>query len=332
MNLRRPAESLATGFFIIAISFASERTVSAQDAQAAVAIDNVMGWENLYPGRASEHHDILGHYAHQRRRTGVSASNNGPFTETLRIPAALDGNGNGNGEFYAKGEMPGASTVVACSVELDHCWYLAHTVVTVAKVEFIEVHSPLDANPAWAGGGQRIYPDRLNANDPPVNRRLLRVKATLTAPVSNIWIYFRPFDLDDSSDAGEVDPNGLGGNDNRGQPQAGLIGQGQVLTAGTVAFQSDNGVAEADFWVSMFPGDNFAIAAAVTSPQYLANLAVSGFEIQHPQDGNLPTLRAQKTGLVTVWRRFYIEHDSMGIVSGTASRSHPERGGSSRRQ
>lgn len=110
----------------------------------------------------------------------------------------------------------------------------------------------------------RLYPDKTSPTDT-TNRRLIRVRATLTAPVRGITVYFKSFDLDDpSTDSSPVDTNGNAGNDNRGSPGNGQIRDtvGGAFTSGTlVMFSSATGVAQSDLQVTTHPGDNFAVAA-----------------------------------------------------------------------
>ncbi len=61
---------------------------------------------------------------------------------------------------------------------------------------------------------QRIFPDKKQPGEENINRKRVRVKASLTLPVQGIQVYFRNFDVDDPSTDILIDENGNVGNDN----------------------------------------------------------------------------------------------------------------------
>jgi hypothetical protein len=67
----------------------------------------------------------------------------------------------------------------------------------------------------------------------------------------------------------------------------------------------------------MQPGDNFVVAAIVNDTDYLDSVSVNGTGLKHPVDGVLPTAKAKRTEMLTVWRRLHIEVDSMKSVTET---------------
>lgn len=190
----------------------------------------------------------------------------------------------------------------------------------VKTLEMTAINSPLDTNPNL-GGGQRIFPDKLTSGDT-VNRTRVRIRAA-TASGANKVIFFRSYDLDDpSSSAAPVDSNdtsGATGDDNRGVPRLGIMttAGGTGSTNVVSALTDSNGIALADLTVSVQPGDNFIVAAG-SDQTYLNSVAVNGVNLR--EDGSyggklLPTVQAQITPMVTVWRRVHIEMDSMGLVA-----------------
>ncbi len=182
------------------------------------------------------------------------------------------------------------------------CATMPVSVVDVASVEWVQLSSPLDSNPN-PRGGLRIFPDRSSpTNATPQNR--VRLRAALSAPLQGVLIYFKAFDVDDPSTNIVIDPNGDRGGDNNG----------------TLAFNSSmetsrntdsNGVAVVDLEVTMQPGDNFRVGASVakTDLDQLTDDTV-------PAGNSAPTNTPAKfTDMLTVWRRLWIERDSMTMVT-----------------
>lgn len=202
--------------------------------------------------------------------------------------------------------------------------FMATPLPGVESVVFEEIDSSLDSNPN-TGGGLRIFPDKQSPTDT-INRRKVRVKATLTRPIAGVPVFFRSFDVDDpSSDTSPTDPNGPDGDDNNGTPRCGTLdGQTTCLTSA----QTDaGGIAEAEFEVTMNPGDNFKVAAS-TDQAYLDGLAVAVLDLMDANGSILPTDEAKVTDMLTVWRKLHVEVDSIGFVSGnsvtgTILKAHP---------
>lgn len=201
----------------------------------------------------------------------------------------------------------------------------------VASVTLSQVNpstDPISPNPAVAphnpGIGQRIFPDRDFPNEDPnlIDRRLVRVTATLSQPIANVPIYFRNFDLDDPATDTTIDPNGTAGHDNNGTPNAGqlLFANGCGANGPSVFCPTDaNGVATIEFRVTRQPGDNFAVAASI-SPIAVNGVAVNGIELndsggQPVATQNCPTQAICRSQMLTVWRRLHVEVDSMGTAT-----------------
>lgn len=157
------------------------------------------------------------------------------------------------------------------------------------------------------GIGERIFPDDDFPEDS-VDRRRVLVTATISPAIPNVTVYFRNFDLDDPATDATIDPNGTIGNDNIGTPSAGTLSS---MSSATNA----SGVATVEFTVTRQPGDNFAIAASTLEAQ--ANgVNINGIELTSASGGNIPTNCSTelvcRSQMLTVWRRFHVEVDSMG--------------------
>ena len=179
-------------------------------------------------------------------------------------------------------------------------------VAQVVSVVFEAIDSPLDGNPNL-GGGQRIFPEKTTPTDA-VNRKRVRVKATITPAVAKIPVFFKHFDVDDpSSDVAPIDPNGSAGNDNK-------PGGAGTLSAGTA--QTDAaGVATVELTIGTQPGDNYKAAASVTQ-SYLNGVVIDTVNLKDGAGAALPTDNAKLTQLLTVWRKVHVEVDSMDTITG----------------
>jgi hypothetical protein len=184
----------------------------------------------------------------------------------------------------------------------------------VVSVIFEQINSPIDGNPNM-GNGRRIFPDKESPTDA-VNRKVIKVKAMLNGlPSPGSKVRFKVFDVDDPDTNTVIDSNGVIGDDNRGSPKPGTL-SGDLMMPGTSDF-IDIGTAEIEvaayLTVTMQPGDNFVVAASA-DPSYFGSITVDGTGLKHSVDGTLPTAKAKRTEMLTVWRRLHMEVDSMGVV------------------
>lgn len=208
------------------------------------------------------------------------------------------------------------------------------SVPTVASVVFEEMNSPITSNPSGTfqngvvfGGGKRIFADRQSPDDG-INRKAVRVKARLLSsggnPVytSGVKVYFKNFDVDDPTADPIVDDNGSSGNDNRenrivGSPYplsaAGSLADCTFTANACYSVTDSNGYATATFVTTKQPGDNFVIAVS-TDETYISQVTVDGTGLKDGFNQPLPTSRSQRSELLTVWRKVYLEVDSMGTV------------------
>ena len=67
----------------------------------------------------------------------------------------------------------------------------------------------------------------------------------------------------------------------------------------------------------MQPGDNFVVAAS-DDLAYLNGLTADGLNLIDTSSKVLPTTKASRTPMLTVWRKVHIEMDSMGNVTGNS--------------
>jgi hypothetical protein len=193
----------------------------------------------------------------------------------------------------------------------------------VTAVEWVKYmdNDPIEDHPATPpNGGKRMFPDKVTHIDAfPERRPVVRVKACITPPMANKYVYFKSFDVDDpSSNTAPIDPLGAVGGDNH-------AGVGTLSPTG---IETDSyGYATVDFTVSMYPGDNYRVAASLSSS------AISEpYLTQAMADAGSPPLGVKFSPMLTVWRRLHVEFDTMsappstqpfGTVVATASRILP---------
>lgn len=227
---------------------------------------------------------------------------------------------------------------------LFHKEFTVATISALVFEKFAADYTDIDANP---GNGQpntnigrRIFPDKQTATDG-TDRALVRIKATVSPMLPNARVYFGSYDLDDpSANGAPLDANASDGKDNNGAVNGSKSGDFNVpsgfnciaSSAGAApefisetdcAIASD-GMATAAFKTTMQPGDNFAIAAALTETSRGAIKVNSGdgTKLSDALNKNIPVsgeantdnAPAIRTEMLTVWRRLHLEVDSMGNV------------------
>lgn len=200
------------------------------------------------------------------------------------------------------GRTNGTTQIVAQMGTSQMCATIPVSVVDLASVEWVQLVSPLDTNPN-PGGGLRIFPDFSSpTNFAPQNR--VQIKATLSAPLQGVPIFFKSFDVDDPSTNLVIDPNGVRGGDNNGA-------NGNGFFVETSAMTDSNGVAFVEFVLSMQPGNNFRVGMSVAQSD-LDQLTDDSVPSGNSAPTNTP---AKFTDMLTVWRRLWIERDSMTAVT-----------------
>ena len=148
----------------------------------------------------------------------------------------------------------------------------------------------------------RVLPDKETPSGS--KRDDIFVVAKISPAAAGTSIYWDSRDIDDpSTDAAPVDPNGLSGDDNRGNygaapgPPDGDDGKLEGENASGIAITTTNsgGIAFVGFHVTSQPGDNFTVRGSTSS-------TFASFD---------------DSAAITVWRRLHVEIDSMGAPSGT---------------
>jgi hypothetical protein len=241
----------------------------------------------------------------------------------------------GSYESFHREEIPSVMTETYSSSEYEYLGYTYACIrtPTVGTVQFQEMNgSAITDNPTRdlgngviLGGGKRIFPDRQTPDDT-VNRSIVKVKAQLLTsggdPVytSGAKVFFKNFDVDDPSTDSNVDDNGTTGNDNRerrGDPQAAgsFVNCVGVVNGLCYGLTNSNGEVSVDFSVTKQPGDNFVIAVS-TDDGYLNGISVNGTGLRDSSNQALPTARAKRSEMLTVWRKLHIEVDSMAESQG----------------
>ena len=250
---------------------------------------------------------------------GIALSGDGPFVDKLNITFTTDDQGIAWAPPIVKKGLKKGSSSEKYSIgpPISASWAIQWNIIGFGAFSVKEINSPLDMNPGPAGGS-RIFPDRSSPSDN-ADRRSVRVEAIVDPPIAGVEIMFRAFDVDD--------PTGTSAN--RGGCGA------FVSSIGCTAFLRTDGTGSAtdDFQVTMFPGDNFRLAAACSSP-YLTAVTVRGTDLIDQRGKTLPTGQAGVSDLITVWRDLHIEVDEMQpvvnnvatatVLSVTNSQARPE--------
>jgi len=235
-------------------------------------------------------------------------------------------------------------------VELVPCWSFLESREAVSIIAFqdpLKVTSviwqqfskPLVSNDhPTAPVGLKMYADR----DSPTQAGLLldkwvNIEATIQPAKARVPVYFKIFDVDDpSSQVGPIDPNGVQGDDNIGDPHTGsfpgeALNNQRDLCHTSIGFicklTNSSGKATVTFQVTMQPGDNFRVAATVDEPKlgllHVGNPTTAGFLEPNDNQVSAFTPHGAVSRMLTVWRRLWVEVDSMtaGPTIPSAARS-----------
>jgi hypothetical protein len=179
------------------------------------------------------------------------------------------------------------------------------------SVTWEELNSPIDDSPKLDGSGylgKRIFPDKPTP-EYSGTRNTLYGRVTLDPPTSGVPLFFKIFDVDDATPAsidqgGVIDDNGKVGNDNFGS--AATLNNSQGLS-------DQNGQVQVEVTVGMQPGDNYRLASAFNQSK------VNGLTVIDPNsngyvtadDDSLAGFNGSLSPMLTVWRKLWIEYDSM---------------------
>jgi hypothetical protein len=185
---------------------------------------------------------------------------------------------------------------------------------TVSAVDWASVHSGLFPNPhPLFPRGQSLFPDKLSPADV-LTRNTVRVRASVSPALIGYAVYLRAFDVDDPDARLGIDPQGDAGLDNNGKPKRGRFVPSNAARASQMT--DGSGVAELLYEVTMQPGDNFRIAAVCDAVE-LDKLQVENPLAQyyvHPDSSQVTGFNGVVSDMLTVWRRLWVEIDSMRAV------------------
>jgi len=223
------------------------------------------------------------------------------------------------GDFPLKmeGNLAGGSGTGPESGGLLH-WAAKTVYGDIVSVMWEAIDSPLDDNPN-SGGGLRIFPGKQTPTDT-TDRDTVLVRAKVYPAEADKYVEFKLIDVDDpSSSTTPIDEEPSVGppHDNRGGLAYFLNGTESRYTG---AYTDANGEATVEVRLTMQPGDNFRVAAALSTPDNLI-----GVYAEHPDAEGRVYLYSneelfppnQVTPMLTIWRRLWIEQDSMVKPSST---------------
>ena len=149
--------------------------------------------------------------------------------------------------------------------------------------------------------------------------------------IPNVKVYFGSYDFDDpSANAAPIDSNGSSGNDNNGMVNNSTSGDFTIPTGTNCAdpttghvpgkiecTTASDGTATAAFKTTMQPGDNFAVAASLssiyrdglnTNPSSGTQLLNMDSNVIHISgETNEDQVPGVRTEMLTVWRNFTLK-------------------------
>jgi len=175
-------------------------------------------------------------------------------------------------------------------------------IVSVEWEQYAPDSTPLDGCPN--NGGKRIFPGKLSPTDPSAgDRRKANLLAKISPVVEGCTVYFKVWDVDDPFDQNNptmpnvnLIDNDTNGPDNRGSDPG--VGQWSAV-------MDADGEARVTVTVSMQPRNNYRAGASVDVDAL--NAATQG-----QVDTNSPPEHVKFTDMLTVWRKLWIERDTMG--------------------
>ena len=247
------------------------------------------------------------------------------------IPSWDSATGATNGTALA---VTGASNVATTQQEFETNYERRRVAIVAPKLEWqaIEGFDNLDTHiDPWTNTakGKRIFPCRKNPDD---NQLRHKLKLVATGGLKGVELFVKSFDIDDSTDeafdidfeTGQpvIDSNDKAGNDNLPDDletaRAGHFWNNTTKkwggSAASKTFGSDGRVVF-DYRIGMQPGSNYRTVAAVGDATGYASVHV----LNDTQPGYLGYEIGQNGGAIaseplTVWRRLWVENDSMKAI------------------
>jgi flagellar hook assembly protein FlgD len=252
--------------------------------------------------------------------------------------------GKGTEGSYNGSYLPAGTYNAYLKVKKGNLYYLTpasqFTIYKVTAIQWVKYDDNLDLE-SWTNErpetGKKIFPDKKSFNDSePAKRKKVYIEATITPPLIGVPVFFSAWDIDDPSANGTpIDTYNISpfqtGPDNYGtgaQLEDGFTYGGTYYAVALTDFLG-HGKASAVFDVSMQPGDNFKIAASTDALgviKYDSQTCPGGKMTQEIADKILPYYPLPE-GVVlsqplTVWRKLWIERDSMAAVATSGSQKN----------
>ena len=226
----------------------------------------------------------------------------------------------------------GASNVADTQEEFETNYERRRVAIVAPKLEWqaIEGFDNLDTHiDPWTNEakGKRIFPCRKNPND---NQLRHKLKLVATSGLKGVELFVKSFDIDDCTneafdadfDTGQplLDPLGKLGDDNISDYlqtlKSGQFWIGGQWGANTFQKTFDKlGQASFDFRVGMQPGNNYRAVASVGDAT-----GYQSVQIYFPEQASYLGPEISQTGSaiasepLTVWRRLWVENDSMAAI------------------
>ena len=176
--------------------------------------------------------------------------------------------------------------------------------------------------------GSRIFPDFKNPLDTVLRHKLELIVKT-SAALAGKAIFVKAFDVDDSTSeafdaadgaAPSVDTNGKSGNDNL-PDYLGTAPNGQFWTGAAWGGDTAQGIVDTNgeakfiFRVGMQPGNNYRVIASLLDPSMITGIQVTTSTApKYLGPAFAQNAGAHASPLLTVWRRLWIENDSMAAI------------------
>jgi hypothetical protein len=193
-----------------------------------------------------------------------------------------------------------------------------------------------------SGGGKRIFPDKINPTDTGTGRNKVTLRVNAGIGAAGWKVYVQAFDIDDPTpDSVDIDSYGdhhiidsndtatvKKGNDNLSDPE-GTQQTGFFTHSGTAsdnATLDSTGKADFEFNVGYQPGNNYRVAVTFLNSSELSNLQVTDSTQPCYVPPEYNKYSSGFSGILspplTVWRRLWIEQDSMAAVPTSGSQAN----------
>ncbi len=222
-----------------------------------------------------------------------------------------------------------ASDVATTEAEFKQNYENKRVAVVNPKLEWVAVdgYANIDDHvDPWSNpiGGKRIFPD---FKDPSATQIRHAVQLVVSGALPGLPVYVKAFDVDDSTaetfdradgtTTAVIDTNDKAGDDNLpdylSTPKTGQFWTG--FTWGSNSFNQPAGAAgqaKFIFRVGMQPGNNYRAVASVNNESMYSGVQTTSLAtVRYLGPESSQTGEAPASPLLTVWRRLWVENDSM---------------------